>query len=134
MPHSLPPKPSSSSHLQSIDVNTPRNEPDTSSTDATKIDATAGKSAPLILEEEYIPLGGVSDTELQENVPTNKEKKKENEGKRRADKKRKRDRVDDRTAGGRKRTYWDCPKAPWAVDVDWDRCNNVAEMYVYPLN
>ncbi|TFK46660.1 Nucleotidyltransferase, partial [Heliocybe sulcata] len=37
---------------------------------------------------------------------------------------------DDGYANKRERTNAACRRAPWVHDVDWDSCNNVAEMYV----
>ncbi len=40
---------------------------------------------------------------------------------------------DDGYANKKQRVAAASRKAPWAQDVDWDKCANVAEMYVYPF-
>lgn len=48
-----------------------------------------------------------------------------------AGRKRRHDEIDynDGYANKKQRTDAASRRAPWAVDVDWDRCNNVADMY-----
>lgn len=89
-------------------------------------------------EEDFIPFTFEDEEKVEEEevVEVEPPVREWDKGKGRAkesdSRKRKHDEVDlnDGYANKKQRLDAASRRAPWAVDVDWDKCNNVAEMYV----
>jgi hypothetical protein len=109
----------------------PRDEPETTPNSSHGTGHSA--DAPFHDSEDFIPFAPDSAGE-EDEPPTREWDKGKSKGRGRdRDSGRRRDRDsygDDGYANKKQRTDAASRKAPWVADIDWDDCNNVAEMYV----